>query len=364
MKQICTNSLFFGLVFTITNLFGQSQLPVERIEKSKNSITIEFLKNIEFLGFVLHIGDPPENESSQPFEDHPYRKALDEKKDKFKNSESISRIFELGEELSYSLFVELFTKMGELPNNDEYKIHADIMQNHYLNTSADAFLMQEIMEQVNLFYELSEFELFWETHQRWYNISLAEINKIAPRHELIDVLENFYGQEYSTYKIIPSLTFWPGPGFGFKGENTAFFVLGPFTDDFKFDDAERLNTLAVHEFGHAFANHILEACCSDIIEETRPLFDPIAESMYSQSYPEWSYCVDEHFVRAGEVLIPEMMNNKSLSESNLLFNTEEKNFIYLPFIVDQLRKYRILEGLSYEESSKKTLQDLKKKFMP
>ena len=181
---------------------------------------------------------------------------------------------------------------------------------------------------------------------------------------LIDVLENFYGQQFAKYKIIPSLTFWPGPGFGFEGENIAFFVLGPFNHDLNFNNTERLKTLAIHEFGHAFANHILETSCINIIEETRPLFDPIAESMYSQSYPKWSYCVDEHFVRAGEVLIPEMMNNKSLSESNLLFNTEEKNFIYLPFIVDQLRKYRILEGLSYEESAKKTLQDLKKKFMP
>lgn len=362
MKQIFKSSIVLGLLFTI-NQYGQAQLQIERTENSKNNVTIKFLKNIEFLGFILHIGDPG-NEPSQAVANHSFRLALDEKKDKFKNAESISKIFELGEELSYSLFVELFTKMDELPKNEGFKIPADIMQNHYLNTSADASLIQEIMEQVNLFYELSEFEVFWETHQEWYNNALAEINEIKPDHEVINVLENFYEHQFSTYKIIPSLTFWSGPGFGFKGENTAFFVLGPLTDDFKFNDADRLKTLAIHEFGHAFANEILETNCSDIIEETRPLFDPIAESMHSQSYPEWSYCVNEHFVRAGEVLIPELMNNKIISQSNLKRYTEEKNFIYLPFIVDRLRNYRIGEGLSYEQSVRKTMEDLKERYMP
>lgn len=363
MKSIIKNQIVTALLFSITVLNAQSQSMNERPRNSKDIISVEFLKNIEFLGFVLHIGDT-EADYSQTFTNHPLRLFLDKKREQLRNEESISRVFELGEELSYSLFVELFTKMDELPHNDGYEIPSQLLQKYSLNTSADISLMQEIMEQVYIFYEQSEFELFWKTHQEWYKGALKEINEIKPDHVLIDVLENFYGQQFAKYKIIPSLTFWPGPGFGFEGENIAFFVLGPFNHDLKFNNTERLKTLAIHEFGHAFANHILETSCINIIEETRPLFDPIAESMYSQSYPGWSYSVNEHFVRAGEVLIPEMMNNTSLSESNLLFNTEEKNFIYLPFIVDQLRKYRILEGLSYEESAKKTLEDLKKEFMP
>lgn len=363
MKPIFRNLIMIPLLLIFTFQHGKSQSLNEMHSYSKDNITIEFSKNIEFLGFVLHIGDI-ENDYKQADTTHPLRLNLDSKRQQFKNEESILRIFELGEELSYSLFVELFTIMDELPHNEGYKIPTDIMQKFSLNTAADASLIQEIMEQVNLFYELSEFETFWETNQMWYKESLEEIHEIKPDYALIGFLEDFYGGQFSTYRIVPSLTFWPGPGFGFKGDNIAFFVLGPFNHDLKFNDADRLKTLAIHEFGHAFANPILETACSEIIEETRPLFEPISDSMQSQNYPEWSFSVDEHFVRAGEVLIPEMMNNKSLSESNLLFHTEENNFIYLPFIVDQLRKYRILGGFSYEDSAKKTLEDLKKKFMP
>ena len=59
-----------------------------------------------------------------------------------------------------------------------------------------------------------------------------------------------------------------------------------------------------------------------------------------------------------------LMNDTMQSESNLRWNTEEKEFIYLPFIVDQLRIYRIEKGLSFKQSIRKTMLDLKKEFMP
>lgn len=104
--------------------------------------------------------------------------------------------------------------------------------------------------------------------------------------------------------------------------------------------------------------------CADLIEETRSLFEPISASMSSQGYPEWSYAIIEHFVRAGEVLIPELLNDTAMSESTLKLYTEERSFIYLPFIVDRLRTYRIAEGLSYELSIRNTMEDLKNEYLP
>jgi hypothetical protein len=202
----------------------------------------------------------------------------------------------------------------------------------------------------------------------WYVRALEEINKIKPENKWIEALEDFYEQQFLEYKIVPSLTFWSGPGFGFsKSEERgakAYFVLGPFTDDFRFDAEDRLKTLAIHEFGHSFVNHLLEVACSDLIDETRLLFDPISEAMGPQGYNEWNTCVNEHFVRAGEVLIPELMGNMSMSKSALKWNVEGREFIYLPFIVDRLRTYRVLKDLSYERSVIETMKDLKMEFMP
>lgn len=350
-----------GILGITCSVKGQS---IPDSKHREHIISIEFNKNIEFLGYALHIGEPGE----EPSEDHPLRQALDEKRSLLKNEESLLKTFELGAELSYSLFVELFARMDELPHEREYPIPADILQNNLLHTPADLVLVQEIMKQVNLFYQVSEFDAFWEFSQPWRVKALEEISGIKPDDTLIETMEAFYEQKFSSYEIIPSLTFWSGPGFAFKAKSDqgtrAYMVIGPFTDDYHFDLEGRLETMAIHEFGHSFVNHILEETCQDLIQETRSLFDPISEAMSAQGYPEWSYCVNEHFVRAGEILIPEIMHDTTLSESHLTWNTEKKEFIYLRFIVDRLRTYRIEEGLSYRRAVRKSMSDLEKKFVP
>jgi hypothetical protein len=53
-----------------------------------------------------------------------------------------------------------------------------------------------------------------------------------------------------------------------------------------------------------------------------------------------------------------------MSKSALKWNVEGREFIYLPFIVDRLRTYRVLKDLSYERSVIETMKDLKMEFMP
>lgn len=360
MKLICKTVVVLGLLGIHPCLKAQSLSSTE-IGNSTHAINIEFNKNIEFLGYVLHIGEP----SAEPLQTstHPLRMILDEKRVKLSGEESLHKMFELGADLDYSFFVELFTLMDELSDSNEFHIPGDFLQKR----AVDIDLIREIIEQANIFYHISEFDQFWESSQPWYEKALIEINTIKPEDRWIVAMEQFYQQQFQEYRIIPSLTFWSGPGFGFSAEDvngsTAYFVLGPLRDDFRFDLRDRLTTLAIHEFGHSFANHLLESTCADLIEETVPLFEPISDNMSAQGYPEWSYAINEHFVRAGEVLIPELLNDTVMSESTLKWNTEERSFIYLPFIVERLRNYRITEGLSYGQSIRNTMIDLKNEYM-
>lgn len=360
MKLICKIILALGLMGIHNNLKAQSPPSAEETVNTSHTINIEFNKNIEFLGYALYIGEP---EAEPHTSTHPLRLLLDKKRLKLNGEESLLKVFELGAELDYSFFVELFALMDELPYSGEFKIPNDFMH----RSSVDTALIHEIMEQANIFYQISEFDQFWESSHIFYEKALKEINAIKPEDKWVETMEEFYEQQFTEYKIIPSLTFWSGPGFGFnaKDENgiTAYFVLGPLHDDFRFDQRDRLTTLAIHEFGHSFVNHLLETTSADLIDKTAPLFDPISESMSTQGYPKWTYAINEHFVRTGEVLIPELLNNSAMSESTLEWNTK-RSFIYLPFIVNRLRNYRITEGLTYEQSIRNTMKDLKNEYMP
>ncbi len=362
MKLICKIVVVLGLLGIHPCLKAQSLSSSETTGNSTNAINIEFNKNIEFLGYVLHIGEP-EAEPVQP-STQPLRILLDQKRMKLNGEESLHKMFELGANLDYSFFVELFTRMDKWSNSDEVHIPDDFLP----KTAVDIDLIHEIIEQAKIFHRISEFDQFWKSSQPWYEKALIEINTIKPEDKWIETMEQFYQQQFREYKIIPSLTFWSGPGFGFSAEDengtTAYFVLGPLRDDFRFDLNDPMTSLTIHEFGHSFVNHLLETTSADLIEETTPLFEPISASMSAQGYPVWSYAINEHFVRAGEVLIPELLNDTAMSESTLELYTEERSFIYLPFIVERLRTYRIREALSYELSIRNTMIDLKNEYLP
>ena len=92
------------------------------------------------------------------------------------------------------------------------------------------------------------------------------------------------------------------------------------------------------------------------------LFDTLASEKTAQGYSNWKTCVIEHFVRAVEILVNESRGNTSESLKLLNDYAENRKFIFLSFIVEKLREYRIKRGFTYDKSVTKTLADLEKKY--
>lgn len=70
----------------------------------------------------------------------------------------------------------------------------------------------------------------------------------------------------------------------------------------------------------------------------------------------------EYFVRAGKILVAEMLGDMDAAATNLDYNTSEKPFIYLPFIVDQLRELRLVEKMTYSEAIEQVMLRLQEKL--
>jgi Domain of unknown function (DUF4932) len=94
----------------------------------------------------------------------------------------------------------------------------------------------------------------------------------------------------------------------------------------------------VHEFVHSFVNPAIDKVPKDLIQSTEYLFLPIKDEMAKQSYLNWTVCLYEHFVRAGEVVIARKLGNFKDADRTLQENTR-KSFIYLPIIVTELEYY-------------------------
>lgn len=329
------------LAFIITSTFGQNA-----------KASINFNKNIEFLGYIIELVDPGENDIN-----HPVRKIIHQFPEDLKQP-TLNEILQIAGNIDYSTLIHLMYYLPQFPLAKDYTVSNNLAAHLNYTSKEDYIILNLLVQKTNAFYKVSNFKKVWKglSNERKKVTQFIKNNK--PSNELFHQMEIFYGKEFKEYNIIPSLTLWSA-GFGVNDskKNTANFILGPLKKNYDFNHKTDFLNLTIHEFGHSFVNSIVLEN-STTIKKSEKLFTTIKESMKRQGYSNWSTCLIEHFVRAGEIIINEQLGN--LDTSNNLLNTysKERNFKYLPFIVNQLKEYRLKKGFNYKNSVKKTIEDL------
>jgi hypothetical protein len=183
-------------------------------------------------------------------------------------------------------------------------------------------------------------------------------------------MEGFYGKTFNAYYLIPSLNIPTSMGFGKmnKTSRTIYNTFGSFhfqTFDKQrpglgFDDRERIAGLSVHEFGHSFVNPAIDKLPDELKSSTEYLYQPIKGDMSKNAYTNWTMCLYEHFVKAGEVIIGRKLGHTAEADKMILDAVKAK-FIYVPFIVKELEIYDASTdpGKNYDDYVRKVVEDLK-----
>jgi hypothetical protein len=317
-----------------------------------SDLEIHFLKNIEFLGYIIELGDPSNNDPN-----HAISKLIHQYPEN-SSKKSLEEIFSMGADIDYDVFISLMHSLPDLPLDPSYQVPAQQATDLGFKSDAELNFIRTLVQKVNTFYIESGFEKIWTDLKPYRDSTLLQLTEFAPYDSVIKEVEFFYGSSFPKYEIVPSLTIWSGPGWGGTNAegNTARFTLGPIEKDYIFK-MEGFQSLAIHEFGHAFANQIVLQHDTEL-KETEALFLPIEPDMVPQGYSNWKTCIVEHFVRAGEVIVLEQLKNSSRSEALLQEYRDNRKFIYLDFIVQKLKEYRVANKLGYKKSVKAILLDL------
>lgn len=326
-------------------------LPIQVLSQDIK-ITIETNKNIEFLGYIIEQGDPMGNDKNHPIS------IIMNRYPENKDSETLFKLFNLAGTIDYSTLTHLMYFLPELPLDNTYSVPEELAT--YLGfSSMDAKKqLDQLVLEMNKYYKETNFEIIWNELSPHRDHLTSFLHENKPEVRVFDLMEKFYQYKYNHYSIQPIITLWPC-GFGIRElENQkAVFVMGPLHYNYDFTDKEAYINLAIHEFGHSFVNHVVlknEA----LLEKTKFLYTPIQEAMVRQGYSDWETCMIEHFVKAGEVIIRDLMGNKKQSENLLNYYTEDKKHIYLPSLVENLKKYRTDHNLTYEDAVNAALSDL------
>jgi len=233
---------------------------------------------------------------------------------------------------------------------------------------------QRFLDGLNAFYREIGFAKYLEEKAGWSESVRQDVRKHVPPPSFVAAMERFYRTEFRHYRLVPSLNIPTGMGFGKAHQQAGIIynVFGPFgfqtltgQVNLAFDFPDKIRDLSVHEFGHSFANPAVDQIPSEIIKASEHLFEPVRERLTKQSYPSWTICLYEHFVRAGEAIIARKLGRREETENDIKRNVEA-GFVYLPFIVEQLERYDadITGSQTYAEAVRTIVEQLPQQPKP
>lgn len=322
-----------------------------------NPIEVGFKKNIEFLGYIVELGDPSNNDPNHPISIEINKFPED------RTNKKLNELFGLAGNIDYSTLINLMYFLPEFPLDNSYLLSEDRAIQLGFDTEDEIATIRNLVHQINAFYKQSHFDSVWENLSMQREETLTELRQLMPSRALFENMENFYGISFEQYEIVPSLTLWSA-GWGIKDKyrNRATFILGPMAENYDFGNRQNFVNLAIHEYGHSFVNPVVLENTIELTK-TKSLFGPIKSDMVVQGYSNWETCMIEHFVRSSEVIMNEFIGNNEGVKALLEDYGKNRKFIYLQFIVGKLKEYRLEKKLSYPDSVRKTIEDLELAYL-
>jgi hypothetical protein len=350
-------------------VYGQLPSPVQHNAK----LYVKFNKNVEFLGFAYFIAFEGVNSETkmvkidgkemlekdwQNYGWHFYQKYKS-----FASSRYMTQALSVTEHLWLSDIIPLLLQVEDFPNaqlppnlTSEQYIHFSKNKNEEeARKNASVFL-----DACNNLYRETNFDKYLTDSKLFYQKAINEVSSHIPEYDFTGIMERFYRKQFGEYILMPSLTLPKGMGFGprytDKQSTKVFNVFGAFdyqdfehTDDFRmgFANRDKLRELSIHEFGHSFVNPEIYKLPVAVLDSIAPLFTPVREAMEEQGYNTWQSCLIEHFVRAGEIVIAEMLENKNASERLKHEYIQNRKFIYLPVFIEELYSFQKNEDITY-----------------
>lgn len=201
-------------------------------------------------------------------------------------------------------------------------------------------------EELAAFYKDSHCDSFFAGQEGFFREMIEKCENAIPGKDLPSVLEAYYGiEKHANFYMVLSPLMHSG-GFEIDCHNTAekklelYALVGPngeigFTP--VFDRTFLEQDIVIHEFGHSYANPIVDEYKQALDSYTARLFNPVRESLENEGVVEESFMY-ELVVRAVTVRIVEKTYGKPAA-TELLDYEQSIGFHYVAEIADELKMY-------------------------
>jgi hypothetical protein len=377
MKKILS-----AVLLTTISICALAQLPAKISIGPK--LSMGFNKNIELLGFAYFIAYEGENIETKivtvngkdmiekDWQKYGYQ--LYQNYKDYHGSPHLIGALSFTEYLWLSDIIPLLLAIDDFP---KAKINADLPVKLYQSFSRTKNVEEakknatQFLNYCNEFYKQVDFDDYLKKSTDYYQSAAMQIKKNLPTTDFIPKMEAFYRKNFGNYQLVPSLTIPNGMGFSAKLETESTPVIcnvfgavdqqSLLTDqpiNMGFGNQDKLRELSIHEFGHSFVNPYINLLPKEKLDSCAALFKPIRSRMEEEGYTTWKSCLDEHFVRAGEIIIAQLMNNQKSAKKLENEYIIDRKFVYLPIIIEELQRYQQNREDSYEKAIERVMRRL------
>lgn len=221
-------------------------------------------------------------------------------------------------------------------------------------------------EKLHDFYLKTGFHSFYTAHKILFDSICAPVADYVNQTGIIDTIEQHYGQKKSSYNIVLAPLLYPG-GFGIqvhlKTGEEVFGIIGPTADSREiplFPAKNVFRNIVVHEFSHSFCNGIIHKYFAGLNTDSC-LVDTLSiinETVRTDYGSDWETSLDEHLVRANEIVLCRKILGAATSDKIFEHYYFEEKWIFLEGLVPLLENEYLTNRTFY-----KTEEDIMPKII-
>lgn len=320
------------IVFLLFLSISQGLAAVQPIERSIGKLNISIDPRMELLATVQLLSNYPIVDRSLP-----YSRDILIFFESFSSHEAVAMTDSLAFVHGFG-FDAPVTFMLHLSQPPELRTHTPISE-RTIRRSGSKDNLEQYRKSIKDFFEISNFETFWNSKISFYN-QILDLTTANIEIDFVKTLETYLNETQASYNIILAPAF--RGGFGPQIPNTdgkyniyAVLSVPLMKEGIPYLSKESLLHYVWHEFGHSFVNP-LAVKYADRVYALSSLFEPIKDVMARQAYRRWETVLNEHIIRAINVRL--MYLHFGFEKSNAVLADElERGFIYIEPLIEKLK---------------------------
>ena len=324
----------FILLLILNFLSCNRENEIKIVSGKVNSINAIVDPRVELMSIIQYLAEDKNINNT----DSIYKQKVDEHFKAYKNHEVVAFYKELSEKgFKYDAPPTFMLYLTQKLDKDNDKID-ETYKNSILPRIGDVKNEEKFIKLLKDFSEKSKFSQFYSENNDFYKKIIEEYSR-QDKIDYVKIVEDFYGKKQNSYNSI-LVTLQHGGQYGpmIKTQNSNYDIYDIMCPlDYKDNLPIFRNDVLFHELSHSYMNP-LTVKYNDKVLLYKDLFSPIAKKMKKLNYDNWETTVNEHLVRAADII----MSEKAFGEENTndrILEEVAKGFIYIEPIIKSLKEY-------------------------